>query len=117
MVGLWWGKPILFIKVPSTINWLVAIHEIVQPLALPPVEVLHFERFLARSEFSELIGVAEELVRTNHQTTKRNNQLSCGVTIWLGDFNVAGLEFRDMRVYTCTHGCGTTVVNIKTFTA
>ncbi len=70
MVGLWRGKAIFFIKVPSTINGLISVHEIVQPLALPPVEVFHLERFLAHSEFLELIGMAEKLVRANYGTTK-----------------------------------------------
>ena len=41
LFGAWRRKTIIVVEVPLPTNWLIMVHQNIQPFALPPVEVLH----------------------------------------------------------------------------
>ena len=53
---------ILLVKVPTTASWFIAIHQHIQALALPAIEVLHLDCLSRTQKRLILIGVTEKLV-------------------------------------------------------
>ena len=62
MSSFWRWLAILFVKVPSTTRWLIAIHQHIQALALPSIEVLHLDCLARPQKRLILIGVTEKLI-------------------------------------------------------